>query len=97
MSVLYRLSSKGAINYLDVVANQYVVTGGADGAVRFLDLQFRVVGWFEDLDAGEVTSVSFAKSPPAKFHPSSLSQISCFILLVFLVLTSLCLFVVGFF
>jgi hypothetical protein len=50
----------------DTVADKFVVTGGADGAVRFFDFQFRVVGWFEDLAQGPVTSVSFAENMPRK-------------------------------
>ena len=38
----------------------FVVVGGADGAVRFYDYQFRVQAWFEDLSAGPVKSISFA-------------------------------------
>ena len=37
-----------------------VVTGGKDGFVKFYDLQFRILAWFEDLRGGAVTSVSFA-------------------------------------
>ena len=43
---------------------EYVVIGSDDGAVRFYDFQFRLHAWFEDLDAGPVTSVSFANMPP---------------------------------
>ncbi|KAG1711729.1 hypothetical protein DVH05_008972 [Phytophthora capsici] len=38
----------------------YLVLGSSDGAVRFYDFDFRLVAWFEDLNAGPVTSVSFA-------------------------------------
>jgi WD40 repeat protein len=45
-------------------AGDYVVVGSDDGAVRFYDFQFRLHAWFEDLDAGPVTSVSFANMLP---------------------------------
>ncbi|ETL81296.1 hypothetical protein L917_18373 [Phytophthora nicotianae] len=38
----------------------YLVIGSSDGAVRFYDFDFRLVAWFEDMNAGPVTSVSFA-------------------------------------
>lgn len=40
----------------------YLVLGSSDGAVRFYDFDFRLVAWFEDMNAGAVTSVSFALS-----------------------------------
>ena len=45
-------------------AGDYIVVGSDDGAVRFYDFQFRLHAWFEDLDAGPITSVSFANMPP---------------------------------
>jgi WD40 repeat protein len=38
----------------------YLVIGSSDGAVRFYDFDFRLVAWFEDMNAGPITSVSFA-------------------------------------
>jgi len=38
------------------------VTGSQDGAVRFFDFQFRIVGWFEDIKQGGISSVSFSES-----------------------------------
>ena len=40
-------------------ADTYLVTGGSDGNVRFFDVELRLVAWFDGLDAGGVTSVSF--------------------------------------
>jgi WD40 repeat protein len=56
-----RLALHGGINFISTIG-QYVVTGGSDGAVRFFDVQFRIVSWLEDLQAGEITSVSFTKT-----------------------------------
>ncbi|CAM9252355.1 unnamed protein product [Discosporangium mesarthrocarpum] len=39
---------------------------GEDGTVRFYDFKFRIEAWFEDLNAGPVTSVSFANGLEAK-------------------------------
>ena len=44
--------------------DDYIVIGSDDGAVRFYDFQFRLHAWFEDLNAGPITSVSFANMPP---------------------------------
>ncbi|RLN27044.1 hypothetical protein BBJ28_00008214 [Nothophytophthora sp. Chile5] len=47
---------------LTVIADMdgYLVLGSSDGAVRFYDFDFRLVAWFEDMNAGSITSVSFA-------------------------------------
>lgn len=42
----------------------YVVTGGADGNVRFFDPQMRLMAWFEDMQAGGITSISFSSVMP---------------------------------
>ena len=54
----------GAIHALEV-CGELIVTAGADGHVRVYDFNFRVVAWFEDLDAGPITSLSFAHQPGA--------------------------------
>ena len=51
---------KSGINLLDTILDKFIVCGCADGAVRFFDFQFRVVAWFEDIQAGHITSISFA-------------------------------------
>ena len=53
----------GAVSVL-LTDGEYVVSGGADGLVRFFDFDFRIIAWFEDLDAGPVTSLSFAVPSP---------------------------------
>lgn len=58
----FSLATVGGINYLSTIG-AYLVSGGSDGAVRFFDVQFRIVSWLEDLQAGEVTALSFAKQP----------------------------------
>jgi hypothetical protein len=41
-----------AITHLSI-QEKYIVTGGADGYVRFYDHQIGLVGWFEELHAGD--------------------------------------------
>ena len=48
-----------------LTTGEYVVSGGADGHIRFFDFDFRIIAWFEDLDAGPVASISFAVPTPA--------------------------------
>lgn len=60
------------INYLSTVG-RYIVTGGDDGFVRFLDHQLRLEAWFEEFDAGPVISVSFEK--PLHGHHSTSNTI----------------------
>lgn len=43
-------------------AGPYIVTGGVEGHVRFMDHQLRMVAWFEELNGGPIISVSFARS-----------------------------------
>ncbi|KAH7436402.1 hypothetical protein KP509_05G018200 [Ceratopteris richardii] len=42
------------------VQNSYVITGGSDGYLRFYDCRLGLIGWLEELQAGEITSVSFS-------------------------------------
>jgi WD40 repeat protein len=64
---IIRLGEGHTINFLAAI-DDYVVAGTSDGAVRFYDLRFRIIAWFEDLNAGAVTSVSFAANRPS--HPA---------------------------
>lgn len=50
----------GGITYLGFVG-EYIVTGGVEGFVRFLDHQLRITAWFEELNGGPIISVSFDK------------------------------------
>ena len=50
---------KSAVNVL-LTSGEYIVSGGSDGFIKFFDFDFRIIAWFEDLDAGPVASVSFA-------------------------------------
>lgn len=36
----------------------YIISGGMDGHVKFLDTKLRVVAWYEDLNAGPIISLS---------------------------------------
>ena len=42
----------------------YLVSGAADGFVRFFDDKLRLVAWFEDMNAGGVTSIAFSSKTP---------------------------------
>lgn len=48
----------GGVTFL-TWSSGYIVTGGIDGHVKFLDSKLRLVAWFEDLNGGAVTSISF--------------------------------------
>ncbi|TMW56015.1 hypothetical protein Poli38472_008663 [Pythium oligandrum] len=58
------MNKKVAITHLTDM-DGYLVLGSSDGAVRFYDFDFRLVAWFEDMNAGPVMSVSFATSNAA--------------------------------
>jgi WD40 repeat protein/Ca2+-binding EF-hand superfamily protein len=52
----------------------YLVTGGSDGNVRFFDSDLRLVAWFDGLDAGAITGVSFVRR--ATFEPETKRRFS---------------------
>jgi WD40 repeat protein/Ca2+-binding EF-hand superfamily protein len=52
----------GGVTFLGI-AGDYIVTGGVEGFVRFLDRQLRIVAWYEELNGGPIISVSFDKAP----------------------------------
>lgn len=52
---------KSAVTTLEI-HNNYIVTGGADGIVKFYDFQFRLIAWFEEIKNGPITSISFANT-----------------------------------
>eukprot|EP01116_Phalansterium_solitarium_P023435 TRINITY_DN8206_c0_g1_i3.p1 TRINITY_DN8206_c0_g1~~TRINITY_DN8206_c0_g1_i3.p1 ORF type:complete len:674 (-),score=247.30 TRINITY_DN8206_c0_g1_i3:112-2133(-) len=55
---------------LDVThTRDHVVTAGADGFVRFYDFGFRLVAWYEELNAGPIVLLSFANKTP-EFDPT---------------------------
>jgi len=79
-----RLHEK-AIPYLGTIGS-FVVTGGADGLVRFYDSILRLVAWFEELRAGPVACVSF--STAGDDHPEASSKLNRFVCPDFVVGTS---------
>jgi cilia- and flagella-associated protein 251 len=60
---------QGPIRVLTASSN-HIVTGGEEGFVRFYDLQFRILAWFEDLGAGPVAMLSFSRVPPDPYDSS---------------------------
>ncbi len=62
-----------AIQHLSSIGD-FIVTGGADGLVRMFDGGMRLCAWFEQMDAGPITCVSFAtkglQQPEAAMHMS---------------------------
>ncbi|KAF8282413.1 hypothetical protein TcBrA4_0082760 [Trypanosoma cruzi] len=61
MLKMVRIHSTG-VSFLTWTSG-YIVTGGIDGHVKFLDPKLRLVAWFEDLNGGAVTSISFDRPP----------------------------------
>eukprot|EP00759_Apiculatamorpha_spiralis_P029350 PhF_6_TR31520/c0_g1_i3/m.46457 len=55
-----RLHNSG-ITFITCVG-QYIVTGGVEGYVRFMDHQLRMIAWYEELNGGPIISASFARS-----------------------------------
>jgi len=60
-----RLNKHGGITTLKPFQSMLIV-GGEDQSVRFYDMEFRIVAWFEDIDAGPVNSISVSRT--AKLH-----------------------------
>lgn len=53
----------GAISTLSI-HEQYLVTGNQDGSIRFYDFSLKICAWFENLELGEIKSISFADLEP---------------------------------
>ncbi|CAK9034455.1 Cilia- and flagella-associated protein 251 [Durusdinium trenchii] len=56
-----KLNRHGSIPFL-TLQDDLLVVCGQDESVRFYDMDFRIVAWFEDLDSGPVISVSFSNA-----------------------------------
>ncbi|GET89264.1 hypothetical protein, conserved [Leishmania tarentolae] len=53
----------GGVTFITTVQG-YIVTGGMDGVVKFLDAKLRLVAWFDDLNGGPIISISFDQVLP---------------------------------
>mmetsp|Transcript_20905 Transcript_20905/g.43637 ORF Transcript_20905/g.43637 Transcript_20905/m.43637 type:complete len:926 (+) Transcript_20905:54-2831(+) len=62
---------EGKVNFISFVVGKYLVVAGEDGCVRFYDGSLRIMAWYEDLNAGPVTSVSFATNMPTNVDERS--------------------------
>ncbi|KAH7830078.1 putative flagellar associated protein [Monocercomonoides exilis] len=62
---ILRLNPSSTSSPCLVTHPQFFITGDEDGNVRFFDFQFRLCGWFEDLNLGPLSSLSL--SVPASF------------------------------
>lgn len=51
-----------SINILKI-QGLYLVVGASNGSIRFYDFRYRIISWFEDIDVGSITSISFANDP----------------------------------
>jgi len=47
------------LTFVTTVGN-LLVTGGAEGFVRLFDSKLRITAWFEEINAGHITSIAFA-------------------------------------
>ncbi|KAL9656223.1 hypothetical protein ABK040_007839 [Willaertia magna] len=58
------------VNFITCVGN-YIVSGGSDGFVKFLDHKLRLEAWFEEFDLGPIISISFEKNKYAESSSST--------------------------
>lgn len=56
-----KLNRNGGIPFM-TMCDDLLVVCGTDESVRFYDMDFRIVAWYEDLEAGPINSVSFANT-----------------------------------
>ncbi|GBG32283.1 Cilia- and flagella-associated protein 251 [Hondaea fermentalgiana] len=56
-----KLNRSGGIPFM-TMCDDLLVVCGTDESVRFYDMDFRIVAWYEDLEAGPINSVSFANT-----------------------------------
>jgi WD40 repeat protein len=52
---------KSAINTIEI-HNDYIVTGGNDGHIKFFNFKFRLQAYFEEIRNGPINSISFANT-----------------------------------
>ncbi|RNF24907.1 uncharacterized protein Tco025E_02422 [Trypanosoma conorhini] len=71
MLKMVRIHSAG-VSFL-AWSSGYIVSGGMEGHVKFLDPKLRLVAWFEDLNGGAVTSISFDR--PAIVAPLAMDEL----------------------
>ncbi len=55
-------SKEASIKILKIEGN-YLVIGSSNGSIRFYDFQYRIIAWFEEIDVGSITNISFANQP----------------------------------
>lgn len=55
-----KIHPNSSVNFV-TCTKDYIVTGGEDGHVRFLDHQLRLEAWYEEFMAGPIMSISFNK------------------------------------
>jgi hypothetical protein len=55
---LLRMHEGHAITAISIFDN-FLVTAASDGFVRFYDFKFRLLAWYEDLDVGPITALTF--------------------------------------
>ena len=61
--VLNGMNNEYPINTI-CIHGKYLVTGNADGSVRFYDHTFKIVAWFEHLKMQQIKSISFSNCEP---------------------------------
>eukprot|EP00703_Trepomonas_sp_PC1_P002290 JAP94316.1 Putative flagellar associated protein [Trepomonas sp. PC1] len=62
-----------AITYMHAKHDGFVITGGLDGSVRMFDFRLRLLSWYENLEAGPITSISIVMPLQAQID-NQLSQ-----------------------
>ena len=63
LTKVLELQQNIAINTL-AIHYEYLVTGNADGSIRFYDFNLKICAWFENLELQEIKSISFADHEP---------------------------------
>jgi len=58
------------------VFDKFLVTAATDGFVRFYDFKFRLLAWYEDLDVGSITRLTFT-SPRAPMDKMAVESEVC--------------------
>ncbi|KAL0479690.1 WD repeat-containing protein [Acrasis kona] len=65
-----KIHQNAAINIITNI-NDYIVTGGDDGFVKFLDHKLRLEAWFEEFNEGPIMSISFDRAEEGNDDSSS--------------------------
>ncbi|XJO78238.1 hypothetical protein BDV3_002714 [Batrachochytrium dendrobatidis] len=63
------------INFITSFQDKFIITGGEDGYIKIFDLNFRILFWYEKLDAGPISSVAISTTFEPMFEDIGIPEL----------------------